>query len=463
MSTDDPRTLLHDAATGPVAPLDHDELRRRARGRTRSKWAAAGMAVLAAVVGVGGLVANLQGPPTIDVVDTPGGTVGPGEPLPVEPERVPTAILSYSIAGDDSLGVAVDSCGGQPQVRTIEETDEEVRLEVVANNPTGGIRWMCRDSVVMDLERPLGDRTLVDLTTGQEISADEVTASQLEGLPEFPVTLDLPPVGEVAASHVGERPVFVVHRDTGDVLVLDAISPHRAGTELPKVVAFCNQPWRFETRDQDTAVETPGTFDDLWHASRFALDGAYLGGPAPTGLARYRVLSVDADTVEIGPPGEAPEREVGPFEDVLGPRSSINGRDLGGPICTSAFDQTRDTSTPGDQADVVWHDAEYPDRWLYPFHTAGGQATPDENLEPLVEGEQPTSQQPTDGTSVEAVLIILAFVAAIAALAVYLRRREAEGSLDAGPSSVSRRGLRRFFDFGPGGWSKDGKNQAPQD
>lgn len=63
----------------------------------------------------------------------------------------------------------------------------------------------------------------------------------------------------------------------------------------------------------------------------------------------------------------------------------------------------------------------------------------------------------------EAVLVVLAFVVAVTAIGLYLRRREADGSLDAGPSSVSRPDLRRFFDFGPGGWSEDGRNQPPED
>lgn len=55
------------------------------------------------------------------------------------------------------------------------------------------------------------------------------------------------------------------------------------------------------------------------------------------------------------------------------------------------------------------------------------------------------------------------FVAAMAALSRWLRREEADGSFDAGPSSVSQPGLRRLFDFGRGGWSEDGVNQPPRD
>lgn len=292
MPTDDPRTLLHDAAAGPVAPLDHDELRRRARGRSRSRWAAGGVAVLAAIVGVGGLVADLQGPLTLDVVDTPGGTVVPADPLP--------------------------------------------------------------------------------------------------GLPEFPVTLDLPPVGEVAAVHAGERPVFVAHLDTGDVLVVDAISPHDGSSELPKVVAFCRDPWVFETEDGQTVVNAPGEFSDLWHGSLFAIDGSWLGGPAPTGLPTYEVRSVGDNTVEVGPPGPAPNRVDGPFTDVLGPRDTINGRRVSGgdSDCSTTYDQTRDAGPPADETAVLWHESQHPDRWLYPFEgTAPSPSDITAETEPVPPGE----------------------------------------------------------------------------
>ena len=368
MSTDEPRTLLHEAAAGPVAPLDHDELRRRARGRTRAMWAAAGVAVVAALAGVGGLVAALSSPPTVDVVDAPGGTVAPTDPLP--------------------------------------------------------------------------------------------------GVPPFPVTLDLPPAGEVAAVHVGERPVFVVHREGGGVLVVDAVSPHAPDTDQPKVLAFCRSPWTFSTPDGELVEATPGTFADLWHGSRFALDGAWLGGPSPTGLPRYPVLSSSTDVVEVGAPTAAPDRAVGPFEDRLGSEvHDVQSADAAGAAaaCTDVFDQTRSDSPPADPDALVWHEPEHPDRWRYPFHAPGAQAPTGDDLAPLVEGERPTTAQPTRGAPVDAAIIILAFVIAIAALAVYLRRREADGSLDAGRSSVSRPGLRRLFDFGPDGWSRDGRNQPPEE
>ena len=58
--------------------------------------------------------------------------------------------------------------------------------------------------------------------------------------------------------------------------------------------------------------------------------------------------------------------------------------------------------------------------------------------------------------------VIGGFVASLVGLAWTLRRREADGSFDVPSSTVSRPGLRRLFDFGPGGWSSDGRNQAPR-
>jgi hypothetical protein len=56
-------------------------------------------------------------------------------------------------------------------------------------------------------------------------------------------------------------------------------------------------------------------------------------------------------------------------------------------------------------------------------------------------------------------IVAAAFIAGMGALNRYLRRREEDGSLDVPPSSASRPGLRRLFDFGPQGWSEDGIGQ----
>lgn len=58
-------------------------------------------------------------------------------------------------------------------------------------------------------------------------------------------------------------------------------------------------------------------------------------------------------------------------------------------------------------------------------------------------------------------MVVGGFVAGMAALSRYLQAREEDGSFDAPPSSVSSPGMRRLFDYGPGGWSEDGSKQPP--
>ena len=65
-------------------------------------------------------------------------------------------------------------------------------------------------------------------------------------------------------------------------------------------------------------------------------------------------------------------------------------------------------------------------------------------------------------TAMGAMLVVGGFLLVIVALARWSRRREEDGSFDVGPSSAARPGLKRLFDFGPGGWSRDGRNQRPR-
>ncbi|MBN2622675.1 MAG: hypothetical protein JXA83_04875 [Acidimicrobiales bacterium] len=58
-------------------------------------------------------------------------------------------------------------------------------------------------------------------------------------------------------------------------------------------------------------------------------------------------------------------------------------------------------------------------------------------------------------------IVIVVFVAGVTALSRFLRRFDADGSFDVPPSSASRPGVRRLFDFGDGGWGEDGINQRP--
>lgn len=70
--------------------------------------------------------------------------------------------------GGTTLQLIVGSCNGDPEVTALEETADEVRIEVTSTIPAPG--WGgdgCLDSFDVVLDAPLGDRRLVDLTTGR--------------------------------------------------------------------------------------------------------------------------------------------------------------------------------------------------------------------------------------------------------------------------------------------------------
>lgn len=118
--------------------------------------------------------------------------------------------------------------------------------------------------------------------------------------------LTVPTTGGVAAAFLDGQPVFVVHHADGGVQVLDAASPH---DPFPKVLAWC---------------EPARAFEDLWHGSIFRANGSYIGGPAPTGMASYEILSRDGGSVRVGDRGPAPSRGEEPGAD-----ARVGGTDLG--------------------------------------------------------------------------------------------------------------------------------------
>ena len=65
------------------------------------------------------------------------------------------------------LEVGVQSCNGNPEITQLTETDQQVRVEVTATVFDPGDS--CLDLIVVALDAPLGDRELVDLTSGRTI------------------------------------------------------------------------------------------------------------------------------------------------------------------------------------------------------------------------------------------------------------------------------------------------------
>lgn len=70
-----------------------------------------------------------------------------------------------------TLSLVVDTCLEIPQVTALDETDAEVRVTVESTRRIGGPgTGDCRDAVEVTLQASLGDRTLIDTTTGEPVT-----------------------------------------------------------------------------------------------------------------------------------------------------------------------------------------------------------------------------------------------------------------------------------------------------
>ena len=85
--------------------------------------------------------------------------------------RVPATKALVSVEG--SLTLVVATCGGEPALDLLREQDDTVEVAVVSTRTFGGSGGNdCLDPVEVPLQAPLGDRILVDATTGDVLVVD---------------------------------------------------------------------------------------------------------------------------------------------------------------------------------------------------------------------------------------------------------------------------------------------------
>jgi hypothetical protein len=84
------------------------------------------------------------------------------------PERAATLINEGS-TDSRFLELGVDSCNGEPSASFV-ESDEAVTVAVTALAPSSdGARNACLDVVTVKLATPLGDRAVIDESTGRKV------------------------------------------------------------------------------------------------------------------------------------------------------------------------------------------------------------------------------------------------------------------------------------------------------
>lgn len=76
-------------------------------------------------------------------------------------------VAAYGLPDSTRVELSVDSCRATAITVDVEETAEEVRILVATEDGDDGPE--CLDSAMAELDEPLGDRRVIDVTTGEEV------------------------------------------------------------------------------------------------------------------------------------------------------------------------------------------------------------------------------------------------------------------------------------------------------
>lgn len=88
--------------------------------------------------------------------------------------RAAVDVVEAELRDSLQLALVVGSCNGDPEVTRLEETADEVRVEVVSDAPLFRAEDDCMDLVEVQLDEPLGDRAVRDLHSGQEVTVTQI-------------------------------------------------------------------------------------------------------------------------------------------------------------------------------------------------------------------------------------------------------------------------------------------------
>lgn len=80
---------------------------------------------------------------------------------------VSLADSDFAVIGENTLDLKIPSCGGDPELTSLTKDDELVPVEVVAT--VHDIGPACADLLKVELDEPLGDRVVLDATSGEAL------------------------------------------------------------------------------------------------------------------------------------------------------------------------------------------------------------------------------------------------------------------------------------------------------
>lgn len=83
--------------------------------------------------------------------------------------RTEARLTDYSVRGPSTLVVSVDGCRLNPSVEDLQQTESEVRLLVLRDQPSGFGVSSCADIVTVEMDEPLGERPLINARSGVEV------------------------------------------------------------------------------------------------------------------------------------------------------------------------------------------------------------------------------------------------------------------------------------------------------
>jgi len=95
------------------------------------------------------------------------GVTACAAPAPATPVTFHEGIVAR--ADSTMITLAADACQRHPYGSRIVETAQQVRVALSAIPPAGDAAPGCSDQVVVPLSKPVGDRLLVDASTGRQV------------------------------------------------------------------------------------------------------------------------------------------------------------------------------------------------------------------------------------------------------------------------------------------------------